>query len=178
MKVLIVFATRFGHAARLARFVAERLAAAGHETRAHDAGERPWPDPSAADAVFLIGAVHLARLPAQLQRFVRRNREALNRTSAALVCISLSAAGDDPGDRAGLDQVVGRFAFKTGWRPRAVRHTAGEMRFSAYGPLTRRMIAWIARKRGFQVEAGKDYDLTDYEALGAFALRFVAETRK
>ncbi len=175
MKVLIVFATRYGHARKLARFVAERLSRSGHDVRVHDAAERPWPAPAAFGAALLVGALHMVRLPAPLRRFARANRDTLNRMPAALICISLSAAGEDSRDRSGLAQAVGRFAFRTGWRPRDVHHAAGDMRFSAYDPLTRRIIAWIARRRGHPVKSGQDYDLTDYASLAAFVERFVAE---
>jgi menaquinone-dependent protoporphyrinogen oxidase len=174
VRILIVFASRYGQARRLARFVGERLANGGCEVRVRDAGERPWPDPAGFDAVLLVGGLHILRLPAPLRRFARRNRNILNHMPSALVCISLSAAGDEPRARAGLDKVVERFVSETGWRPNAVHHAPGEMKFSAYGPLTGLVIAWIARGHGFSVEPGHDYDLADYEALGVFAQRFVA----
>ena len=173
MKVLIVFATRYGHSRSLAQFIAARLSRTGHEVHVHDAAERPWPDPASFGVVLLVGALHMVRLPKALRHFAYANREALNRMPAALICISLSSAGEDSSDWAGLDTAVGRFERRTGWRPRAVHHAAGDMRFSAYDPLTRWVIAWIARRRGHPVQPGQDYDLTDYDSLAAFAELFV-----
>ena len=175
MRILIVFATRYGHARKLARFVAAQFSEAGHDVHVHDAAERPWPDPTRFGAALLVGALHMVRLPAPLHRFAQANREALNQMRSGLICISMAAAGVDPSDRTGLYAAVARFERRAGWRPRAVHHAAGDMRFSAYDPLTRWIIAWIARRRCHPVERGQDYDLTDYVALAAFAKRFVTE---
>jgi menaquinone-dependent protoporphyrinogen oxidase len=63
---------------------------------------------------------------------------------------------------------------ETGWAPRAIHHAAGAFAFSRYGWLTRLLMRRIARRRGLRLEPDKDYDLTDYARLAAFARDFLA----
>ena len=92
----------------------------------------------------------------------------------AFISVSLSAAGDNPSDLAGIRDCVDRLERETLWRPAAVHHASRAMRFSAYGFFTKLAIRYIARRRGKSVKTSEDYDLTNYAALEAFIDRFVA----
>jgi menaquinone-dependent protoporphyrinogen oxidase len=172
--VLIVFASTEDHTRKLAAFVAERLTAQGHEVTlrsAHDV--RVEADPELFDRAFLMASLHRGRYQAPLVRYARQHASALRRTPTAFISVSLSAAGDDPADHKGLERCVDRFVNETGWAPRAIHHAAGAFAFSRYGWLTRLPMRRIARRRGLQLEPDKDYDLTDYARLAAFAGDFV-----
>ncbi len=158
---------------KLAKFAAERLTRAGHRIRVCGAIQSNLPDPGDFEAAQVIASVHLARYAAPLMRFARENHGALNAMPSALVSVSLSAAGDNPSDLAGLRDCVERLERDTRWRPVAVHHAAGAMPFSAYGFFTKLAIKSIVR-RGVIVDTAQDYDLTDYTALGAFIDRLVA----
>jgi menaquinone-dependent protoporphyrinogen oxidase len=174
MAVLILFSTAEGHTRKLAQFAAARLAKSGHEVRLHDAARPDLPDPAKFGAALLLASVHLGRYQPSFLEFVRKNHDALNVMPNAFVSVSLSAAGNDPSDLAGLRACVERQERETLWHPEAVYHSAGAMRFSAYGFLTRLAIKYIARRRGKIVSTSEDYDLTDYAAFGAFLDRFAA----
>ena len=173
MRVLIVYASTEGHTRKLAGFAGTRLSAAGHQVRVCEAAESDCPAPSAFEAAFLMGSVHLGRYQRKLARFARRNRDALNAMPSAFVSVSLSAAGDDARDWEGLHEAVTHFLNATGWRPCAVNHAGGAMEFSTYGFLKKLAIRFIARDHGWMVKTTQDYDLTDYAALGRFLDDFV-----
>jgi menaquinone-dependent protoporphyrinogen oxidase len=174
MRILIVYATTEGHTRKLAAFAAERLSRAGHEARVCDAAHPDRCDLAGCQATFLIASVHLAHYQASLIDFAHANHDALNAMPTAFVSVSLSAAGDNPSDLAGLRDCVERLKRDTSWRPRDVHHVAGAMLFSAYGLLTRLAIKYIARRRGKIITTSQDYDLTDCAAFGTFIDRFAA----
>jgi menaquinone-dependent protoporphyrinogen oxidase len=174
MLILVLFSTTEGHTRKLAQFVAARLRLCGHRVQLHDAIHVDLPDAARFDAVLLLASVHLGRYQRSFVEFVRKNHDALNLMPNAFISVSLSAAGDNPSDLAGIRECVDRLERETLWHPTAVHHAGGAMRFSAYGFFTKLAIRYIARRRGKSVKTSKDYDLTDYAALETFIDRFVA----
>lgn len=178
MRILVVFATTEGHTGRLARFAAERLARASHEVWLCDAEEPNLPHADGYEAALLAGSVHRGRFQPHLVRYARREHRALNAMPSAFICVSLSMAGDNPDDRADLDESLQRFQRLTQWRPGLVHHAAGAARYTAYGFLTKLAAKLMDPERGAGLDTSRDYDLTDYEALGTFVDRFVAEASR
>jgi menaquinone-dependent protoporphyrinogen oxidase len=174
MRILIVFATTEGHARKLAGYAAGRLTAAGHLVRVCDATQPDLPDPAGFEAAVLIASVHLGHYQAAFCNFVHNSHDALNAIPTAFVSVSLSAAGSNPSDLAGLRLCVDRLERDTLWRPVAVHHAAGAMPFSAYGFFMKLAIQFIARRRGKIVKTSEDYDLTDYAELATFVDGFVS----
>jgi menaquinone-dependent protoporphyrinogen oxidase len=175
MLILVLFSTTEGHTRRLAQFAAARLRACGHEVRLHDATDSDLPDSARFDAAFLLASVHLGHYQHSFVEFARKNHNALNVIPTAFVSVSLSAAGDNPSDLAGIRACVDRLEHDTLWHPGVVYHAAGAMRFTAYGFFTKLAIKHIARQRGKTVKTSEDYDLTDYAAFETFINRFVAD---
>jgi menaquinone-dependent protoporphyrinogen oxidase len=174
MRVFILFSTTEGHARKLARFAAARLARLGHEACVCDAARSDQPGLVGCDSALLIASVHVGHYRRSFVAFARKHHDALNAMPTAFVSVSLSAAGDNPSDLAGLHRCVERLKRDTAWRPGAVHHAAGAMAFSAYGFFTKLAIKLIARKRGKAVNTSEDYDLTDYAALETFIDAFAA----
>jgi len=168
MRALVVYGTTEGHTARVARVMTGWLRGRGLEVVLCDAAKETPPDPTGFDLAVVAASLHFQRYQARVTRFATVNRDALNGMLAAFVSVSLSAAGDAPGDWAGLEACFQRFQQQTGWRPRLVHHAAGAMPFRHYGPLRKLAIAWIARRHGFSVSVSEDYDLTDYSLLASF----------
>jgi menaquinone-dependent protoporphyrinogen oxidase len=179
MRVLIVFGTTEGHTRGLAEFMAARLAAGGHEVAVRGAAREDGPpDPAGFDAAIVAASLHAGRYQREVARFARAHRAALDGMPSAFVSVSLSAAGRDPEDRAGLAACVARFERDTLWTPRAVHHAGGAIRFSRYGLLKRWALRLIARRRGYEADPAKDHDLTDYGALARFVDGFVSDLGK
>lgn len=174
MCIFVLFSTSEGHARKLAHFAAARLTKRGHEVCVCDAAKSDQPCLAGFDAALLIASVHVGHYRRSFVAFVRKHHDVLNAIPTAFVSVSLSAAGDNPSDLAGLRDCVERLKRDTAWHPGAVCHAAGAMLFSAYGFFTKLAIKLIARKRGKIVNTSQDYDLTDYAALEAFIDAFAA----
>ena len=172
MRVLIVYGTTEGHTRAIAKFMASRLRFAGHTVTVCDAADGPPPDPADFDAAFLAASLHIGHYQAPLVHYARHWQASLNAMSAAFVSVSLSAAGDDPDDLAGLAKCLESFEAHTGWTPKAVHQAAGAILFSAYDFFRKLAMRAIARDRGASTTEDRDY--TDYDALGRFAEDFVA----
>ena len=70
---------------------------------------------------------------------------------------------------------MAEFEHRTQWTPREVHHAAGAFRFSQYDFLKRWALKYIAYRKGQPTDTSKDYELTDWDALGAFVDSFVAK---
>jgi len=174
MRILIIFGTTEGHTRDLCQFAAECLREVGHETTVEEApqeGSGVLVD--GYDAVILAASLHVGRFQGNLLRFAQAYRATLNAKPSAFISVSLSAAGENPDDWEGLEQCVAGFLNETGWTPKAVHHAAGAIRYSQYDFFKRLALKHIAAKRGKHTVTSRDYDLTDYDALREFVLRFV-----
>jgi menaquinone-dependent protoporphyrinogen oxidase len=174
MRVFILFSTTEGHARKLAQFAAARLTKLGHEVCIYDAARPNRSDIAGFDAALLTASVHRGHYQRSFAAFARKYHDALNAIPTAFISVSLSAAGDNPADLAGLRACIERLRRDTAWHPGAVHHAAGAMLFSAYGFFTKLAIKSIAGKRGKVVNTSEDYDLTDYVALETFIDAFAA----
>lgn len=169
MRVLVVYATGEGQTRKVAARIAAHAAALGHAptlVEAARADERH--DPAQFDATVAAASLHAGRYQPALVAFARRHAGALDARPSAFVSVSLSAAGDDPGDRAGLARCVEAFADETGRTIRRLHHAAGALRFTRYGPLVRWVMRLIARRRGQRVDPHVDAEYTDWAALDGF----------
>jgi menaquinone-dependent protoporphyrinogen oxidase len=175
MLILIVYGTTEGHTRHLSEYLAGRLKEAGHEAKVTDAalatGEL---NPGDYDAVLVAASLHVGRYQSAVVEFARVHHEALNETPSAFISVSLSAAGVNPHDWQGLEQCLAQFLHETMWRPKAVHHAAGAIRYSEYDFFKRLAIQFIARQRGQKTVRSQDYDLTDYSALETFVDGFMA----
>jgi menaquinone-dependent protoporphyrinogen oxidase len=174
MHVLIVYATTEGHTRDLAHFIKRTLTADGHSVVAEEAPlDGPYPDPSQYDAALVAGSLHIGRYQSNLVRLVRARHEELNAMPAGFVSVSLSAAGYNPDDWAGLDACLAAFEHESSWTPVAVHQAAGAIRYSQYDFFKRLVIKHIAAQRGQKTTTSHDYDMTDYDALARFCRDFM-----
>jgi menaquinone-dependent protoporphyrinogen oxidase len=114
----------------------------------------------------------VGRYQAPLVHYAQVHHERLNAMPSAFLSVSLSAAGESPDDWAGVEECLATFKAETGWTPGRVHQAAGAIRYSQYDFFKRLALQAIARKRGLKTVRSHDYDLTDYDALRAFATGF------
>ena len=166
MRVLLAYATTEGQTRRIAEAVAAQVGGLGHSVTVLpvEAAAEPLP---AFDAAVLAGSVHLGRFQSALETFARRAAPVLSAHPTLFLSVSLSAAGDDPEDWAGLERILARFQDDTGFRPDRIVHVAGAFRFSEYDFFRSWAMRWIAHRKGVAVDPEADLELTDWPALSA-----------
>ncbi|MDP3194560.1 flavodoxin domain-containing protein [Tabrizicola sp.] len=165
MYLVIVYATTDGQTRKIARFAADRLAATGHSVELLDAQDTEGLDLARFDGAVLAGSLHAGGYQKSLARFATDQAAALALMPTLFLAVSLSAAGNDPDDWAGLRRCLAEFEADTGWTPGRVEHVAGAFRFSEYDFFRAWAMRRIADQKGEQVDPGKDKEYTDWAAL-------------
>jgi menaquinone-dependent protoporphyrinogen oxidase len=167
MFLLITYATTDGQTRKIARFAADRLVLQGHSVELLNVEDAEGLDLSRFDAAILAGSLHVGGYQKALSRFASQARAELALMPTLFLAVSLSAAGNDPEDWAGLRKCLADFETETGWTPGRVEHVAGAFKFSGYDFFRAWAMRRIADQKGEVVEAGTDKEYTDWTALGA-----------
>lgn len=178
MQLLIAYATTDGQTRKIARFAADRLSAVGHSVELLNVEDAEGLDLARFHAAILAGSLHVGGYQKTLARFATAASDQLALIPTLFLAVSLSAAGDDPEDWAGLRKCLAAFETETGWTPGRVEHVAGAFRFSEYDFFRTWAMRRIADQKGEAVEAGKDKEYTDWAALGATLDQWVAGLSK
>ncbi|MBA3908979.1 MAG: protoporphyrinogen oxidase [Rhodobacter sp.] len=165
MNLLIAYATTDGQTRKIVRFVADRLAARGHGVELMNTEDAEGLDLSRFDGAILAGSVHAGGYQKSLRQFVREAKASLAMMPTLFLSVSLSAAGSDPEDWAGLKKILAEFQTETGWTPKRTEHVAGAFRFSEYDFFRAWAMRRIADMKGQKVEPGKDKEYTDWDQL-------------
>lgn len=175
MHLLIAYATTDGQTRKIARFAADRLAGQGHAVELLNVEDAEGLDLSRFDGAILAGSLHAGGYQKTLARFARDAAVELALMPTIFLAVSLSAAGNDPEDWAGLRRCLAEFEADTGWTPGRVEHVAGAFRFSEYDFFRAWAMRRIADQKGEAIEPGKDKEYTDWAALILTLDAWVAE---
>lgn len=167
MKLLVLYATTDGQTRKIARHVADGLADKGHGVELLEAREGAGLNLARFDRAILAGSLHAGGYQTALASFARDHAAALNAMPTLFLAVSLSAAGDDAEDWAGLHKCLEAFHRDTGWTPSRIAHVAGAFRFSEYGFFRAWAMKRIAAQKDASVDPHHDKEYTDWAALDA-----------
>jgi menaquinone-dependent protoporphyrinogen oxidase len=177
MLFFIAYATIEGHTRKIAQAVADTIEKAGHRVRLMNVGELIEYTLEPADGVILCAPIHGGHYPQPFLDFVERESVWLSGLPSAFVSVSLSITSDNADERTEVRNIAEALADATGWAPQAVHHAAGALRYTEYDFFKRWMARRLAGSRGAPVDTGRNFELTDWPALAAFAETFVASAR-
>jgi menaquinone-dependent protoporphyrinogen oxidase len=174
-RVLILYGTHEGQTRKIVGFVAERLKEKGFAATLidaadfdQDAGLPPF------DALIVAASLHAGGFQKSVLRAVQKNAASIDAKPNAFLSVSLSAAGDDEDDWRGLEKCLDEFFSEAGWRPQRIEHVAGAFRYTQYDFFKRMIMKRIAKERGAPIDTSRDWELTDWPKLSAFAADFVS----
>lgn len=174
---LVLYATRHGHAARVAEHVADRLRQAGQPTEVLDVRKIASLDLASHSEVILVASVHSGKHEPEMVAFAKRHRQALDGLPTAFVSISLteataeavaSSAEKRAEARKQVDDVMDAFFEETGWHPQRAKAIAGALPYSKYNFVLRFVIKQIAKKSVGDTDTSHDYEYTDWPELDRF----------
>ena len=169
---LILYATTEGQTARIAERIARMLRSRGHAADTRPAGEvRADLDALGYDGVIVGASIHYGRHPRYLRSLVRRQRAALEGRPSAFFSVSLSAGGPGAKPEAAR-RYLEAFLRQSGWRPQQSATFAGALPYSKYGAFKRLLMIAFVGLGGGDMDASRDYEYTDWDAVERFADTF------
>ncbi len=167
MNILIAYATTDGQTRKIARFVADHLLGLGASCEILNVVDAEGLELRRFDRVVLAGSLHAGGYQKALSVFVTARVGELARMPTLFLPVSLSAAGDDAEDWAGLRACLARFLDECGWVPGRIEHVAGAFRFTEYDFFRAWAMRRIAAQKGEVVDPNSDKEYTDWSALAA-----------
>ena len=167
MKIIILYATTEGQTLKIARFAQDRLAERGAAVELMACGDSAGTDLARFDGAIVAASIHAGQYQTDCAEAAHRHRAALANMPNVFLSVSLSAAGDDPDDWAGLKHAVAILQEATDWTPREIWHVAGAFRFSHYNWFKTWAMRWIAAQKGVDPKSGEDVEFTDWDDLRA-----------
>lgn len=174
-RMLVVYASRYGQTERIARRIAQRLEAHGHEVTLSSARRPPSRlDPAGFAGVVAGAPLYGQRFPSYLRAWLRRWRPQLAGRLLGFFSVSGAAAGDDPAAHAKVAQLRQGLYERVDLHPPLSADFAGAIPYSRYDPLTRRLMRWIVGRSGGDTDTSRDFEYTDWAAVDAFADRLGA----
>jgi menaquinone-dependent protoporphyrinogen oxidase len=179
--VLIMFATREGQTAKVARRIAAVLTDAGVVVRLLDARDRDATDMLDLDDFDLLvfgGSMHAGGLERELIRFINDHAQRIGAAPRSFFLVLLSAATRDPGLRkAWLDDARRKMDEQLAVTFEDTEMVAGALRYSRYPLPLRWMMRRIARKAGGDTDTSRDYEYTDWRQVEGYARRLAGVLR-
>jgi len=170
-QILIAFASRHGHTAKIANRIAAVLRDAGHRVRVVDDVAAADPSPYDFDAVIAGASIHNGEHQAEVVAWARRHAIALSMVPSAFFSVCLAIADGTDESRAAAQDYLDDFEERTGWTPRARTTFAGALQYREYDRFTRLTMRVLMRRGGHPSDPERDYDYTDWHAVDAFARR-------
>jgi menaquinone-dependent protoporphyrinogen oxidase len=170
MKMLIVYASRYGQTAKIADRISEIARREFVDTRACEVRSLSQDvDFKKYDALVVAGPVYYGKFRKPLVRFIKAHAASLAGMHNALVAVSLSAMEN----REEAEKQVRGLIEQTGWLPETFTCVAGAESFSKYGVFTGYIMRKIARQKGRAGDFKADREYTDWNALDEFTREFL-----
>ena len=178
----VFFATRQGHAQRVAEHIADTLHARGLETEVRNLrNQSEAVEFDEYTAIVLTASVHFGIHEYEMTKFVKQNRADLEAIPSAFVSVNLTQAAAEKtaatqeqrtNAAAMVDSFLNDFYVKTGWHPQYVKAVAGALAYTKYNFLARFIMKRIAGKNAGDTDTSHDYVYTNWTALDQFVNQF------
>jgi menaquinone-dependent protoporphyrinogen oxidase len=174
---LILYATREGHAARIADHIACLLREAGEPTEVFDVGKLGTFDIASHSKVILIASVHAGKHEPEMIELATRYRRELQQLPSAFLSVSLTEATAEnatvPAEQRAeatrrVNATMEDFFQKTGWHPSHVKAVAGALPYSKLNFVVRFVVKQIVKQSGGDTDTSRDYEYTNWPELDRF----------
>jgi len=168
--ILVVYGTRTGQTATVARRIDEVISERGHDVVTRHVSNPPADPVDSFDAVVVGASVNYNRHQRPVVEFVEDHREALSSRPTAFFQLSFAAAV--PSGRAGAREWADDLFDTTGWHPDRVGNFAGAVNYTQYSRPIRWFFALAAAVTTGDTDTSRDYEYTDWDEVERFAREF------
>jgi menaquinone-dependent protoporphyrinogen oxidase len=167
--ILILYMSRRGHTARVARRLCESVVAAGGEAEMMDLGEarHEGVDWNRYDLVVLGAPVVYGTYDKAVFRFINDHREVLERKPNSFFNVSVVARKPEKATVEG-NRYMQKFLQLSPWRPGDLKVIAGKVDYPAWNWYERLMIQMIMKFTGGPTDPSTVIDYTDWDDTRAY----------
>ncbi len=174
-RILIVYGSSFGQAARIAHRIGRDLEANELQVTVARAADLPQGlDLAELDGVIVGSSVIGGRHNRHVERFVRQHVRELNRMPSMFFSVSASAGSSVLGRPAIAEGYIETFLSTTAWRPYRAASFAGAIAYRRYNFILRCVMKRIAGRTEMATDTTRDHDYTDWAEVDRFADSFAA----
>jgi menaquinone-dependent protoporphyrinogen oxidase len=168
----LAYGTTDGHTAKVVDALRQAIEAAGHRVTVDNLMLGANGIPDYATGVILAASLHAGQLQAEVKQFITAQHERLTALPGAMITVCLAVTDGESGRQRALGATK-RELQPLDWQPDVVELVAGARCYTKYGFFKRLLIRWKSKQAGCKdLDISRDYDYTDYEALGRFGVDF------
>jgi menaquinone-dependent protoporphyrinogen oxidase len=173
---LIAYSTVDGHTLKICGRLKRVLEGLGHRVALLDISNVSSLDVASFDQVVVGASIRYGMHRPDLYRFIKTNREALDRRPSAFFSVNIVAR------KAGKDTIesnpyVRAFRRKTTWAPRELGVFAGRLDYPRYGFIDRQIIRLIMWLTHGPTDPTACIEFTDWQSVERFAHRVSSMAR-
>lgn len=168
-KILVTYASKHGHTARIVARIAERLEESGAEVVVRDVLSDPVAEVHAFDAVVVGASIHMGHHQPEAVEWVRQHATELNAMPSGLFSVCLVAADDTEESAQAARAYIDDLLEDTGWQTHVTTTFAGALQYLEYDFMTRLLMRLLMARGGHDTDTAHDHDYTDWDAVDRFA---------
>lgn len=172
--VLILYASKHGHTAKIAHRIAQSIRDDGVTAHVQDSNTAAELSPTDYDGVIVGASIHAGHHQRGIVDWAKHHQITLSDMPSAFFSVCLAAADDNDEARATARKYIDDFADETGWAPRATTTFAGALQYLEYDFFTRTLIRLMMSHQGHPTDTSRDFDYTDWDAVELFGQEFAA----
>ncbi len=167
--VLVLYGSRNGHTARIARRMCQAIADAGGEAEMMDFVEaaREGVDLDAYDVIALGAPVYYGSYDDVVFTFVRENHAKLDAKPHSFFNVSVTARTPEKATVEG-NRYMQKFLELSPWQPRDLKVLAGKVDYPSWGALDTLAIQMIMKFTGGPTDRSAVIDYTDWDDVAAY----------
>jgi menaquinone-dependent protoporphyrinogen oxidase len=173
-EILILYASKHGHTAKIAHRVAQAVSENGASVDVRDAREAADVSPSDYDGVIVGASIHAGHHQREIVDWAKSHSVTLTDMPSAFFSVCLAIADDTDEARAAAGKYIADFGDETGWTPGTTTTFAGALQYLEYDFMTRTLIRLMMRHQGHPTDTSRDFDYTDWDAVERFGREFAA----
>jgi menaquinone-dependent protoporphyrinogen oxidase len=167
--VLVLYRSRSGHTARIARRMCDAIDEAGGKSEMMDVIEaiHEGVDLDAPDVIALGAPVYYGTYDDEVFEFVETNREKLEAKPHSFFNISVTARTPEKATVEG-NRYMQKVLERSSWQPRDLKVLAGKVDYPSWGPLDTVAIQMIMKFTGGPTDRHAVIDYTDWDDVAAY----------
>jgi menaquinone-dependent protoporphyrinogen oxidase len=166
--VLILYASKHGHTAKIAARIADTMRADGVSVDLQSVDAAHELSPDGYGAVVVGASIHAGHHQREIVDWAKHHQAALAEKPTAFFSVCLAVADDTDEARAAARKYIDDFEDETGWTADTSTTFAGALQYLEYDFMTRTLMRLIMRRDGHPTDTSRDFDYTDWDAVERF----------